>query len=242
MKSCRRIVYKIPNSWFVVNPPVFTVKRHGVAFPCAFPHFSEQGGARLCHGLLLARFLPPLSTWNSHMRTAIPFLLLLGLATASAGDGTLFGTWTFDPARSSELALWRSRTPVLEISGTTDAILLHTTWMEGKVATIADSVLLHPGGPPSAVPTTSAVWPDNWLMGVLAKIGTPQQFTALWEAPGRELSVISTRTVLVSQGEALITTRRMFRLDESGNVLTVTEQRSSRPTPVTMVFQRATTR
>jgi hypothetical protein len=176
------------------------------------------------------------------MRTAVPFLLLLSLATASAGDGTLFGTWTFDPTRSSELALWRSRTPVLELSGTTDAILLHTVWMEGKTATMSDSVLLRPGGPPSDIPTTSAVWPDNWLMGVLAKTGTPQKFTATWVAPGRELSIVSVRTVLVSQGEALITTRRTLRLDESGDVLTVTEQRSSRPTPVTMVFQRATTR
>jgi hypothetical protein len=174
---------------------------------------------------------------------SMTILLLLSICpmASPAGDGTLFGNWTFEPAKSTELALWRSRVPLIEIGGTRDTLLLRTTWMEGKAPTMVDSVLLRPGGSPSIIPTTSAVWPDNWLMGVLAKVGTPQEVSAAWEPEGG-LRITSVRTVSVSQGEATITTIRLLRLDATGDLLTITEQRSSRPTPVTMVFTRSAAR
>ena len=173
-----------------------------------------------------------------------PILLLLIVCprAAGAGDGgTIFGTWSFDPSRSTDLAIWKSLTPRLVISGTAEVITIRTLWMEGKNVRWADSATVRAGGPPVTQPATSAIWPDNWFMGVLTKKGAPLTVSALWRTPGTALDVTATRIVEVSQGDAATTTIREMRVDSTGSTLNVLERRSARPTPVRLVFQRVLT-
>lgn len=167
-------------------------------------------------------------------------LLFMAFALAArAGDGgAIFGTWSLDPARSTDLAIWKSLTPRLVITGSAEAVTIRTLWMEGKNVRWADSVTVRPGGPPATQSASSAIWPDNWYMGVLTKVGSPQTTAAVWRTPGSGLDITSTRVVDVSQGEATITTARTMRVDSTGANLIVTDRRSARPTPVKLHFQR----
>lgn len=166
------------------------------------------------------------------------FLTVFALAARAGDNGAIFGTWSFDPARSTDLAIWKSLTPRLVITGSADAVTIRTLWMEGQNVRWADSVTVRPGGAPATHPAASAIWPDNWYMGVLTKKGSPLTASAAWRTPGSCLDMTSTRVVDVSQGEATITTARTMRVDSTGANLIVTERRSARPTPVTLTFQR----
>jgi hypothetical protein len=172
-------------------------------------------------------------------RLILLLLCGLGLSSPAIAGETIFGTWTLDAGRSTDLAIWKSLSPRLEITGTAAAVTLRTLWMEGKNVRWADSVTVRPGAAPTTVTATSAIWPDNWFMGVLTKKGSRQSCAAAWRTPESGLDLTTTRVVEVSQGDAVMTTVREMRLDSAGSTLTITERRSTRPTPVTLVFQRA---
>jgi len=75
-------------------------------------------------------------------------------------------------------------------------------------------------------------------MGVLAKSGSSKTVAGSWEKADRVLQIQKEQTVETSQGETQIKTTFTYDLDRRGNILTVTEKRSSRPTPIKLVFER----
>lgn len=167
------------------------------------------------------------------------FLFLVACVPAAAtGQPALFGSWDFRPARSTDVALWRSRVPRIDITGTQNEIIIRYEWREGKTVAMVDSFRVRPGGPASRSTVTSQIWPDNWFMGVLAKKGTARTSSAHWQTLPGELDLTTDQIVETSQGETTLRTVREFRLDDSGATLTVTERRSTRPTPVIMTFER----
>lgn len=174
------------------------------------------------------------------MRLLVPrFLFLLACVPAAASSQpALFGSWDFRPARSTDVALWRSRIPRIEITGTQNEINLRYEWREGKTVAMVDSFRVRPGGPQSHSTVTSQIWPDNWFMGVLAKKGTARSSSARWRTLPGELDLTTDQIVETSQGETTLRTVREFRLADSGATLIVTERRSTRPTPVIMTFER----
>jgi hypothetical protein len=164
--------------------------------------------------------------------------LLFCLPAGAICQSTLSGSWEFRPARSTDVALWRSRIPRLEIHGSAQELVIRTLWLEGKNVAMVDSFRVRPGGPATGTTVTSQIWPDNWFMGVLAKKGAVRTSTALWKDPVRALDLTTEQVVETSQGDVTIRTVREYRLDATGSTLTVTERRSSRPTPVVMTFER----
>ena len=75
-------------------------------------------------------------------------------------------------------------------------------------------------------------------MGVLASVGAPRTVSGLWLRPEESLRVTSRQVLRTSQGTISVTTTREYTLGPDGATLTLTEQRSSRPTPVVLVFER----
>ena len=69
--------------------------------------------------------------------------------------------------------------------------------------------------------------------------GTALMVSGSWLEPGKALTVSTDQVVRTSQGERTLTTRREYQVDSTGTLLTLTEQRASRPSPVILLFRRA---
>ncbi len=168
------------------------------------------------------------------------FWLLAGLlwAGCSSEQGTIFGRWTFQPKKSTDLVTWRYRTPEVVVQKESGKVAVVWHWKKRNRVAFVDSVALVPDGSPVSVPVTSPIWPENWYMGVLSKVKSSRTFSARWEKPEKRLILQKEQTVTISQGETKITTRYTYAISKDGKTLTVTEKRSSRPTPITYIFAR----
>jgi len=175
----------------------------------------------------------------------IKYFLLTFLLAAFAITGctdyskTIYGTWKFNKEKSTDIATWRYRQPQLAIRNEGEAgISIVTTWLERNKIVMVDTVKFIPGGEQIEIPVTSQYWYENWYMGVLAKMGTIKTVSGNWEKQDRSLQVQKELTVETSQGDTQIRTSYSYNLDRRGDILTVIEKRSSRPTPISLVFER----
>ena len=175
---------------------------------------------------------------NRILAGVIAMMMVLGWLSCSNGDKSLFGTWAFVPEKSTDLATWRYRRPELVIRKDQDKVIIRRNWLQRKKTTYTDSLVVIPGGAPTEMPVQAPHWYENWYMGVLAKVGSTLKVSGQWQKPGKALLVETEQVVEVSQGDATLKTRHEYSLDGRGNILTVTEKRSSRPTPVKLVFER----
>lgn len=158
---------------------------------------------------------------------------------ASAGSGAaLDGVWRLLPEKSTDLASWRSRVLRISISTTPGEILVLHDWLERNQVAYADTFRCVPGGGATASVVVSEIWPDNWFMGVLAAKGSTRHVTGLWEQPGSLLRVTTVLPVRTSQGATTVTTTRRYQRGPEGRTMILTEQRSGRPTPVVLTFER----
>ncbi|HTY60420.1 MAG TPA: hypothetical protein VMF59_16475 [Bacteroidota bacterium] len=174
------------------------------------------------------------------MRASAGILLALILVSHSlhaAGPG-IAGTWTFVPAKSTDIASWGYSVPQIEVTLREGSVRVIHDWLEKGNVAYADTFAFRPGGEPSVSVTRSEVWPENWYMGVLASVGAPRTVSGLWLRAEESLRVTSRQVLRTSQGTIAVTTTREYTLGPEGATLTLTEQRSSRPTPVVLVFER----
>ncbi len=163
--------------------------------------------------------------------------ILFPAAMAAAGPG-LDGVWKFIPDKSTDIASWNYALPQVEITSVGGAVRVIHDWLDrGKVA-YADTFAFRPGGDAIKSVTHSEVWPENWYMGVLASVGDTRAVSGIWTEPGKSLRVTTVQVVRTSQGKTSVTTVREYALSADAKTLTLTEKRSSRPTPVVLVFDR----
>jgi len=165
-------------------------------------------------------------------------LLLTAGSVGTPGAPALDGTWKFVPAKSTEIATWKGRIPEMVISGRESQVCVIENWLERGQVAYADTFLFTPGGALTRSLVRSVEWPDNWFMGVLSSVGDERTVSGSWQRKGSDLRVITVQPVLTSQGKTSVMTTREFALGADGLSLTVTERRSSRPTPVVLVFER----
>ena len=173
----------------------------------------------------------------------VTFLLAIFVLTGCTDySKTIYGTWKFNKEKSTDIASWRYRQPQLVIrnEGETGISVVYN-WLERDKVVFVDSIKFVPGGEQAEFPVTSQYWYENWYMGVLAKLGTNKTVSGSWEEKDRALQVQEEQTVETSQGDTQIQTTYSYNLDRRGNVLTAIEKRSSRPTPITLVFDRVVT-
>jgi len=174
-----------------------------------------------------------------HVLSLILSLIIASLAFAEAPSVRLDGKWTFEKEKSTNLATWRYRMPQLKINTSAKRVTILRQWLDRNRIAFTDSVTFEPGGAMTLIPIVSPIWTGNWYMGVLAKQNSTQSVSGKWIQAQVALRTVAEETIEISQGETRITTTTEYRLSPDGNTLTVTEQRSSRPTPVVLVFTRS---
>ena len=118
-----------------------------------------------------------------------------------------------------------------------DVTVIHN-WTHRRYSAFVDSVTFTPGGEMTKITVNSPIWPVNWFIGVLAKTNSMKTVTGKWKVPDREFITETEQVVLISQGETTIKITREYGINSDGNVLTIKEKYSSRPTPITLVFDR----
>ena len=165
-------------------------------------------------------------------------LLLLVMQSCSKTDTTIYGKWKLNVEKSTDLASWRYRQLELEIVKLKEHITIVHNWTHSRYGNFIDSVTFTPDVDTARVMVKSPVWQENWFMGVLAKENSIKATWGNWNDEERRLTTWTTEVVQVSQGEATITTKKEYRLNRKGDLLTVQEKRSSRPSVVTLVFDR----
>ena len=177
------------------------------------------------------------------MKKQLIFLFLIGavgllLGSCSGSSGTIYGRWAYVPGKSTDLVTWRYRVPEVVIQKENNSVAIVWNWIRRKKVAFKDSLAFVPDGAPSKISVTSPIWPENWYMGVLSKTNATKEISGKWKHPNKELLVTKKQTVEISQGETEITTNYSYSLGAKGQMLTVTEKRSSRPTSVRYVFKR----
>jgi hypothetical protein len=172
----------------------------------------------------------------------IPVILLLFVllfsGPALAGGPGLEGTWKFVPAGSTDIVTWGNSIPQIDISMGDGKIRVHHNWLERGNVAYADTFDFRPGGKEAKTITRSEVWPDNWFMGVLSSPGDSRTVSGRWLDPEKSFRVVTRQIVRTSQGKTTVTTTRDYTLGLQGKTLTLSEKRSSRPSPVVLVFER----
>jgi hypothetical protein len=166
--------------------------------------------------------------------------LLLGLllttagATASTSSPARFdGTWRFDPARSTNLAAWRSFDLIVQATDQTISLQRRLGW--GR-RVHEESMRLPLDGSRTAVPVP--YWADNRHIGAYIGGDGHKQVQARLLDDGRVLRVESDLTVETQQGDRAINILSDYHLSTDGQTLTLIEIRSTRSRPVVTVFTR----
>ncbi|MFC2085800.1 hypothetical protein ACFLRO_01165 [Bacteroidota bacterium] len=174
---------------------------------------------------------------TSKSRTfASGWIAVLGLLIGCQSAPDLSGVWVVDKERSSNLEPWRSID--LRISVSDDEVSIGRFFSAGR-ETRHDSVSFPVDGTQIELPMEgSAKWLEQPHLGVFIDGKTPQQIRANWETPGHALSVQRLVTLETSQGSATVEILCQYSLSEDGSELTVVEERSSRPNPLTYVYTR----
>ncbi len=167
--------------------------------------------------------------------------LALGLLVSSCTntDKTLYGSWSFKADESTDLAPWRYRTPHLDIRPEGEkGVTVINTWSHRRYGAFVDSFTVYPGEEPTTQIIQSEHFPENWYIGVLRIPNTNRTVSGEWKENDRHLIMETKELLQTSQGEITVQTRREFTLDWRGDKLTMVKNRSTRPTPVKLVFER----
>ncbi|WP_221029727.1 hypothetical protein [Actomonas aquatica] len=163
-------------------------------------------------------------------------LLLLPFSLVAADPSpALTGTWTFDRERSTDLSPWR--TADLEISLEGSELIVTRTLKSGR-RTHTETLTVDLTAPSTTNPLEW--WVDNRHLGAYAPHDATQVVSPTVLDNGRVLRLSMDYTLETQQGPHPVNTLRQFQISPDGQVLTVTDLRTTRPRPVVHVYQRAT--
>lgn len=179
------------------------------------------------------RAIPISFLQRSVRRTCLLLLLPLSLAAADL-PSALTGTWTFDRERSTDLSPWRTATIEISLDGSQLVVSRSLKWGR-RIHQQNLSVDL------SASSTTNPLewWVDNRHLGAYAPHGGTRVISPTVLDEGRVLRLSMDYTLETQQGDRAVNTLRQFQVSPDGQVLTVTDLRTTRPRPVVHVYQRA---
>lgn len=173
------------------------------------------------------------------VQMSIVLLCLIFFITCSMSNNkSMAGKWKLIKEKSTDLASWRYAVPQIEIRENNGNIEILRNWYRGKNVAYVDSITFAPGGGTNKIPVDSPIWLPNWYMGVLSKVGSEKVVRGEWKKVGKSLAVQVQGVVEASQGDATIKTGYEYKLSRDGATLTVTEKRSTRPSPIVLVFNR----
>ncbi len=166
------------------------------------------------------------------------FLLVILVLSISGSEKTIYGHWKLVPEQSTDLVTWRYRQLELIIENNNGEVTLLHNWSRRKQTAFVDSMTFSPGKDPAYMVQKTATWAGNWYMGILSQVGSKKKISGEWKDEHRVLQVETEEVLQTSQGETVLKTVREYRLETDGDRITVNEKRATRPTPITMIFER----
>jgi len=166
----------------------------------------------------------------------VVFLLFFSILSCSDSNKTIYGRWKFMPKEGTDIVTWRYKHQELEITNKQEEITVVQKFFYRKKVAYVDSMIIIPGGEPRTSIQRAQNWTGNWYMGILAQVGSEKKVTGKWKEEHKVLQVERKEILQTSQGQIDLNTTREFRVD--GDKLIVLEKRSTRPTPITLVFEK----
>lgn len=163
-------------------------------------------------------------------------LLLLTLTTclgATELSSGLTGSWTFVPERSTDLSPWRAATLQLSLDGS--VLSIERTVKAGR-RHYTETLTVDLAQPATENPLDW--WIDNRHLGAYAPHDGTRLISPTVLDGGQVLRLNIDYALETSQGTRAVNTLRQFQLSPDGQILTVTDLRTTRPQPVVHVFKR----
>ena len=169
-----------------------------------------------------------------------PFVWLLAglmiISGVNVSGQSLDGSWVMITEESDDMDPWRGRTVDITISADSVTILSH--WQAGRYWQ-RDSMTVSTDGAINTLPIRPGKWMNHVYLGVFVPDHATRDVRASWSPDNRTLKVASVVRLETSQADTFVTITSTYRVDESGNRLSVLEERSSRKTgPMTYIFER----
>jgi hypothetical protein len=153
-------------------------------------------------------------------------------AAETIPSSPLAGSWRIDLAHSTELSPWKDYTLTLVIAGDNITIRRSLAW---GVREFTESMAVHVG---QTVNVPVEMWPDNRHLGAYISGDHAKRVHAEWIGGQRLLRLSSDLVLETQQGSRAVNILSDYKLDSSGNLLTLTELRSTRDRPILYVFNR----
>ncbi|MFP4540814.1 MAG: GxGYxYP domain-containing protein [Opitutales bacterium] len=176
--------------------------------------------------------------WRGLRHLWMVFCVLPGGAFAeSFGPEIWEGEWVAVPQQSSAVDVFGSVSLRFE-EVTEDRFILTERW--GTRRFQEDRFALRVGGAVNEVLIDHKVFPTNVFMGVRREVGAHRRIVARWRDDHAALELEETCPILSSQGRENLRMHSSLELDPTGQVLTWTLQRSTRPAdePIVYVLKR----
>ena len=198
---------------------------------------------RVLRGELNFFFTLPITFQGVSMKKFLVITLLflfsiIFMQSCANSNRSIYGVWKLNKSKSTDIVTWRYRLLNLDISKKNETVSIIEKWEHKRYGSTIDTVMFKPDIDTCKTNVKSAIWPGNWYMGVLSKKSSIKTVTGTWKTLDKYLSTVTKLDVHVSQGETTITTTNEYIISNDAKTLTVKETRSSRPTPVLLVFDK----
>jgi hypothetical protein len=164
----------------------------------------------------------------------LPLLLLALAAPLAAAESLLAGSWRIDLARSTELSPWKDYELTITTEGDAATIRRRLAWGRRE---FSDAMTVSPG---QAVTVPVALWPDNRHLGAYIGGDRTKRVRSEWLDGGRVLRLSTDLVLDTQQGARAVNILSDYKVTANGELLILTEVRSTRNRPVVYVFTRAT--
>lgn len=159
----------------------------------------------------------------------------LSLFSAALDARAFLGQWKFDPTQSTDLSPWSSCDLTIAQSGQKLTI---TRNLRGGRRTHTDVIPLDVTKSTNEVPQTW--WIDNRHIGAYSPHDATKTVHAKTLDDGKLLRLETDLVLETQQGSRDVNIISQYQISPDGNVLIVTDLRSTRPRPVVHVFTRVT--
>ena len=176
----------------------------------------------------------------SRLLSALRFLpwlfvspLFAAAATAPADASPMAGTWRIDHARSTELSPWKGYDLSLTVAGNSVTLHRQLTWGRRE---FSDTMTVDTSKSDNVVPVE--MWPDNRHLGAYIGGDRTKHVHAQWIDQRRILRLSTDLVLDTQQGSRPVNILTDYKVSANGDLLTVTELRSTRNRPVVYIFKR----
>ncbi len=177
-----------------------------------------------------------MSVFARALRATLFFVTLTTASISRAHDldpSAFLGTWEFDRDQSTDLSPWRSCELIITQSGDQLTIIRN---LDGGRRDHTDTIPLDLTKEVNVVP--QGWWSDNRHLGAYSPHDAQKTVRARTLDDGKLLRLETDLVLETQQGPRDVNIISQYQISPDGDILIVTDLRSTRPRPVIHVFKR----